>query len=377
MDNRFIDYININQDHPEGNLPVIGEELFVTYDLETGDTKRGSITAKTQEGSYSTNLKIFCDGGRVRVTGNPSRYERRDNLFGLQTIEQVVEGVINPVINNLGLPSFTKCKTNKWYQGKDGRAATRVADGAVITRLDLTENYQVGKGNERAFLRGLSTQTVGRANLPYLYDNEATLVWSKNSTYRNQKLYIKAEEIRVNQLKKAINQEHRDHLEKVIHHCEQVGTVRHEIHFKRAFLVKNNLCFYGVTSLEQFKPYVGDIHTILERIEMNTQNYEMIADQLIKAGVVSSLQAAYATQAYGLTWMHGMPIDKSKSQYYKHLKRLRAIGIDISVPFNPTKKMPVIKNEREIIMQSMSIPDWYQMPRLASRKTGISVDVAH
>jgi len=102
---------------------------------------------------------------------------------------------------------------------------------------------------------------------------------------------------------------------------------------------------------------------------MNTQNYEMIADQLISAGVVSNPQAAYATQAYGLTWMHGMPVDKNKSQYYKHLKRLRAIGIDISVPFNPTRKLPMITEEREILFRPMAIPDWYQMPVLAQHET--------
>jgi hypothetical protein len=274
------------------------------------------------------------------------------------------------------LPSFTKCKTPKWYQGKDERAASRVADGAIMTRLDVTENYQVGKGNEKAFLRGLATQTVGRGNLPFLYPNETTLTWAQNSAYRNQKLYIKADEILFHQLKKAINQEHQDYLLKVAHYCKQGGLVRHEVHFKRNFLIKKNLCFYGATSLEQFKPYMGDIRKIMERIQMNTQGYEMISEQLLKAKVVLNHKAAYSTEAYGLRWMHGMPIDKSKSQYYKHLKRLRAIGIDISVPFNPTRKMPLIKEQREIIMRTVSAPGWYQMPRLIqpeSVDTGIAL----
>jgi len=37
-------------------------------------------------------------------------------------------------------------------------------------------------------------------------------------------------------------------LEKLINYCEEIGLAREEKEFKRAFLERKNLCFYGITA---------------------------------------------------------------------------------------------------------------------------------
>ncbi|MFA0233077.1 hypothetical protein AB4491_29420, partial [Vibrio sp. 10N.261.45.A7] len=87
----LIDRLFMQQDHHSGGLPLVGRHVIERVDLETGEKLPPSVNQKILEGSFSTKLTIRCDGYRVRVEGNPSRWQRQDNLFGLETIEQCVE----------------------------------------------------------------------------------------------------------------------------------------------------------------------------------------------------------------------------------------------------------------------------------------------
>ncbi|WP_041067153.1 hypothetical protein [Thiolapillus brandeum] len=100
---RFIDWLSVTQEHPEGGLPVVGKEMITKYDLQTGQILRDSPNSKPLEGSYSTYLLVRCDGSKVSVEGNPSRWQRPDNLFGLQTFDDCIQ-VYNLVLKDLGLP---------------------------------------------------------------------------------------------------------------------------------------------------------------------------------------------------------------------------------------------------------------------------------
>ena len=82
----FIDKLNVHQDYPEP-LPLVGNQMVIRVDLATGDLVSESPNFKIVEGSYSTKLTVRCNGSRVSVTGNPGRYGRVDNLFGLTTCQ--------------------------------------------------------------------------------------------------------------------------------------------------------------------------------------------------------------------------------------------------------------------------------------------------
>ncbi|MGL4714003.1 MAG: hypothetical protein ACRCWP_16050 [Shewanella sp.] len=157
----------MQQDYPEGNLPLVGRHVIERFELETGEHLPPSVNQKILEGSYSTKLTIRCDGQRVRVEGNPSRWQRMDNLFGLQMLDECV-AIFNHVLAQYGLPPFTKNTQISYRQTPDGKTTQLVGNGAEITAIDWTVNHQVGKGKEASFIRGMSSMQIGRGRKPKL-----------------------------------------------------------------------------------------------------------------------------------------------------------------------------------------------------------------
>lgn len=358
--------IHVSQHHPNGNLPIIGTDMITRMNLETGLLSE-TTNRKRFEGSYSSSLFIRCDGSTVTVEGNPSRWGRQDNLFGLTTFDQCIQ-VINVLLHDLGLPPFTKCTRFDWLQGSDGKRASLITDGAVFGRIDWTRNFSVGKGNELPFIRALSSQSIGNGKKPFLYPNGHTVTWGGKASLWYQKVYTKSEDLRINlksRLKKDphLPLEEKNYLENLIEHCDNQGIVRDEKEFKSRFLRKNNMCFYGLTNESDFNKYLTDIDKIIARIEMSTVDYETISDQLLEKKIVTSRQAANATQSCALAWLHGQKVNLQKSAYYVHKGRLLQLGIDISNPHDITKGLPQLKRQREIVVSDAVPPSWYQMPK--------------
>lgn len=361
----FIDWLKVTQTHPEGGLPLVGGEMITAIDLETGEPVRESPNMKLLEGSYSSRLSIRCDGSTVTVDGNPSRWHRLDNLYGVHTFDEAIQ-VYNAILQDYGLPPFTKATRLDWMQGEDGQKASMAADGACILRVDWTQNLEVGQDNELPFLRAISSQSTGKGKQPQLYANGQTVDWARGSSLWYLKAYNKAHELRKHLTKarrKQLTTEDIDYLENLIAHCEQHGIVRIEKEFKSPFLKRKNLCHYGITTEIDFMPYLTDIDAIVGKMEMATSNYETIADQLLDKEIVTSRQAANATQGYALAWLHGRDLKKAmgRRQFYEHKRRLLALGLDISNPCDVTR-LPQITRERAIIVRPALPPAWYRMP---------------
>ena len=152
----FIDKLNVYQVH-DADLPLIGKTGVIDFDLLTGETAdtpkaNGKLPIMA---SYSTSLRVHCDGHRVYIEGNPSRFGRCENLFGFSSIDDCIS-VYNHVLRSLGLPPFSF----EFLQGKDGTKQRKMYTGAVITHIDITKNHQVGMGDEYAFLRAISTLSL-------------------------------------------------------------------------------------------------------------------------------------------------------------------------------------------------------------------------
>ncbi len=361
----FIDWLKVTQTYPEGGLPLVGDELISTIDLETGERLRESPNMKRLEGSYSSKLSIRCDGFTITVDGNPSRWHRLDNLFGLRTFDEAIQ-VYNSILDDYGLPPFTKNTSLEWLQGDDGHKATRCGDGARFLRVDWTQNLEVGANNELPFLRALSSQSVGKGKHPQLYANGQTVDWGRGSTLWYLKAYNKAHELRVHLTKnrcKQLTKEDIAYLKQLIAYCEQYGIVRTEKEFKSAFMKRKNLCYYGMASEIEFYKYLTDIDEIVEKVEMATVDYETIADQLLDKEIVKSRQAANATQGYALAWLHGQDLKRTmgRRQFYEHKGRLLGLGLDISNTCD-VSRLPQITREREIFVRPALPPSWYRMP---------------
>ncbi|MEM1402246.1 MAG: phage/plasmid replication protein [Pseudomonadota bacterium] len=372
----FIDKLSMHQEYPEGGLKLIGKHGVLRYDLATGDRIADTVNSLPLEGSYSSVLTIRSNGSSVSVTGNPSRFNRLDNLFGFERLDDCV-AVYNQILLSLDLPPFTKSTRVSFLQSADGTKAQSVSDGAIIRSLDWTRNWNVGQGNELAFLRGLASQTIGRGLLPHLYSNGYTVDWRSNksqyqgrgSTYRYDKAYLKAQDLLTHRAKRLryANQEDIDYYDRVIQYCQDHGIVREEQSKKAPWLKKHDtLAHYGRCDEADFLPYLNDIHSAIQRLEVQDMTYETIAEQLLEQGICKSTQAANSTESYYLKWLHGTDLDRSKSQYHVHRNRLLRLGIDISIPHDISRQSPQIKLGEVISVTPALMPHWYRQPSVRS-----------
>lgn len=141
----FYDWIKASQDY-SFDLRKVGNILLRRVDAESNEVLSESAPPFHAEGSYCTTFKINVCGRRLTVDGNSSRINRLDNVFGIERLDDNMK-VINAVLADWDLPPLTKCTKVEHLQ--NGGSLT---DGAVFHRLDLTDNFSVGKGmNELSY----------------------------------------------------------------------------------------------------------------------------------------------------------------------------------------------------------------------------------
>lgn len=367
----FIDRLFIQQDHLQGGLPLVGRHMIERVELETGEKLPPSVNQKILEGSFSTKLTIRCDGQRVRVEGNPSCWQRMDNLFGLKTIDECV-AVYNHVLAQYGLPPFTKNSRISHRQRPDGKVAQLIGDGAEITGIDWTINHEVGQGNVHSFIRGMSSMLIGRGRKPKLYPDGNTCNWGEASTWVMSKLYSKAAELKRHLLKvqrkrEPIAEERLSYIHELIDYCEQKGVVREEHSIRQALLKRHTLQFYGLVTEQDFIPHLKDIENAMNNIQISHDEHQSIAHQLLAAGAVDTLRQANTTMSYFSIWQHGGDLRDvlKERQFYQHKARLKTIGIDIGQKFDVSRMCPTLRRTEVIEVKSLQVPDWYKMPVVA------------
>lgn len=372
MDGWFIDKVNVMQVHDQ-ELPYLGKNGALEYDLFTGETSnvlkvQGKFPIKS---SYSTSLRVHCDGSRVYMEGNPSRFGRCENLFGLTSLEDCI-AVYNHVLKQLGLPPFTTGRF-EFLQGKENAKQKKTYSGAVFTHIDITKNHMVDAGNCYAFLRALSTLSLPNGKHPFLYPNGATVDWSsskcgRGSSWHYSKCYIKHVDLvdnRSSNLRDASSDDEA-YYDQVIDHCKTHGVIREEHSFKAKKLKRYDLCYFGYTSLEKLVNHhsLTTLEQLTQTLEVATMDYITIADQLLQKHVVKSRQSANATAHVAYSWMNNPSFcDQPKnSQFYVHKKRLKALGLDISIPFRADRNvLPMVRNQREITRFDYNgVPSFYR-----------------
>ncbi len=368
-DGFFIDKLNVRQTYLANDLRLVGKQGCYYFDLQTGETKNTPYVTHLQlEGSYSSSLTVRCDGTTVEVYGNPSRYGRIDNLFGYRTLDECF-ALYNSILEKLGLPPFTKCTQYFYFQGKEGSRISKTSDGAMISHIDVTRNWSVGRGNERTYLKALASQSIGRGVQPFLYPDENTVDWygsnmQKNgSTFRYIKVYNKFQDLLRHQSKvlKGANSESFAYYGRLLDFCTDNGVLREEHSFKRPLLKKLGCFAWGLFSESDLQSQLEPITDIRKRLEVSKIEHETIADRLIAAGICKSGQSANATQNYYAMWLQGQELDKQKKQFRVHKSRLLQIGVDIGVKPDISRYLPThVKSISSITVKVIqSPPDWY------------------
>lgn len=347
----FYDWIKAYQDYPH-DLPQVGDVICRRFDVETDELLGTSVPAFFAEGSYCTTFRIHVCGRRITVDGNASRINRLDNVFGIETLDGCM-AVINEVLAKLHLPPMTKCKTLRQLQ--DG---SYLADGAIFQRLDLTSNFYVGQGNERAYLRGISSQRF-RNSLAYLYPDGNTCVWTPKGGEKAGSLvypgnYNKSAELDSHLLpkvKRAFGEDSDEfrYVRELRDWCASVGMVRSELKCRSEYLKREGLRFWGLFDEQKLREIHRGFLMVGEKCEINNFDVLTVADELLDKNIVDHRKAAMTTAGYVALWQCGQRFDFESSAVQKHRARLRQIGIDIKTPFDGTRHGIVfIRNVREI-----------------------------
>lgn len=361
----FCDWLSISQEHvihdKEGNrvaLPVLNDGHVVKFEPDafakswkldevTGEmqlspvfdaTKAIYTTQKsiTHEGSYETAIQIRCDGYRVELSGNVSRFGRRDNLFGL-SVPACVEKA-SEIVQALGYPAFSDNEDlhpmahNDTYQ--------RSPTVAHITRVDLTQNLAAGSRDKALryihSMTGQATMTRGKGNnKPKGYGNGVT--WNEGSRRWYSKLYYKADEL---------GKYASDKVKKL---CEDNGIVRYEVSLKSRELAD--------LGLNRLLPW----YRRKEGKEMAQVIYGKFSEVLRRSSV-STLELSDIPGKLGLVakdYMNGgNPHGTAPASTARRWRsQLLGYGIDIAVPLDVTRlatRVVVIE------LQPLAVPDWYE-----------------
>lgn len=381
----FFDWLSCYQDH-EQDLPFISRDGMAFFDTYTGLSLSVSLDGDRvfngpnirqrslqHEGSFSTSINIKVSGRRVTVTGNPSRFNRLDNLFGYRTIDACF-AVYNVILSSLGLPPFTRCEHKGFIEVERENGAVSlqpVMHGAHITELHITSNIAVGEGNTDAYLKAIASQPY-RNSVPHLFPNGKTVEWKSklgNARLMYPSYYEKLNEIELKTIPKVKRMygEESDEYQYILDLCKYLkenGVIRCEQKLKSTFLNKNNLQYWGISDFSQLKPIHDEFINLDKKLKVSRMDLQTISETLLDRGIVETTRAANTTALYALNWMNGQKFDFSKSQVQTHRARLRQIGIDIAKPCNLLLFSPVIVKEvKEIERSQLTPPSFYRHPK--------------
>jgi hypothetical protein len=369
----FFDWLSCYQDYPH-DLPIIAKQGYAIFNFEDGSFSPIRQAKVHHEGSFSTSIQVKVTHNRIAISGNPSRFNRLDNLVGLPTLEQCI-AVYNDILASLGLPSLTRCRFISFIDKPKSEAQTHklkvVADGCVITEIHLTSNVSVGQGCEQTYLKALSMLPY-KNSVPRLHTDGNTTDWLSKlgkSRLEYPKVYNKAHEIRLHALPEVKRKYGEDTQEygymlDLVHYCEALGVVRFEQKLRSPFLTKHNLQYWGLSDYSQLKTLHDTFKSIDKKLKVSHMNLQTISETLLNEHIVETTRAANTTALYALNWMNGQHFDMTKKQVQTHRARLRQIGIDIAKPCNLLTFSPVILKETiEIEKKDFVPPPFYRYPK--------------
>ncbi|MEM0911977.1 MAG: phage/plasmid replication protein [Pseudomonadota bacterium] len=347
-------------------LPLLSDVCSARFNSITGETINVTQEPIKHEGSHCSSFNIRISGSRLTVRGNPSKWNRLDNVDGVKTLNKAMD-IINAILIKLGLPPFTKCSRLFHRQGKQNKRVETFSDGAKIQEIHLNENYSTS-GHSRQLIRAVSTIRY-KNSIPRLHTNGMGTDWlSKLGKARLMypKVYDKANELVLHQqpkIKRKYGKESEEakYIEKLIDYLRTNGVVRFELELHSEYLNRHRLSHWGLFDESLLLNTLDDFTCIVEKKEVPIMEIQDIAEQLLNKGYVKSVQAANATAGYAMLWMNGKQFDLTKSQVQTHRARLRKIGIDIADEYDVYRHSPVsIHRAGTINLSPLILPNWYQ-----------------
>ncbi|WP_423824058.1 phage/plasmid replication protein [Salinisphaera sp. SPP-AMP-43] len=343
-----VDWLSVSQDHQAG-CSVLGADFVIHTDPESGQVTREHIVGYQHQGSHDSSLRIRSDGYRVEISGNPSRYNRPDNVFGFKTVNECM-ALYNELLRDLGLPEFTK--GHGLDRAKSG--TVKVVDGARFSRVDLAWNYEAGSSaNVAHALRGLSASS--RRGSAFLVGKDG-MVYSGAKDYVRVKYYDKAKEMQSHSRKACAKDETRRTVQAW---AESVGLLRFEVELGRKYLLEHQMNGWIMWDDERAQAIAAGYDKVRD-MTFATTDYQHIADDLENRFEFKPGRALKAQHA-ALAWLAGEDLRQSmsKSAFYRVTADLRLVGVDVRAPCN-VAALPV--RVRVVDLSAAQVPSWYERP---------------
>lgn len=330
-----VDWIEVDQVHGIGHAPFCGECLVGT-DPVTGEVTRRFLSFASVSGANGSNLQIRSDGYRVQVSGNPSRWGKPDDVFGL-TFDDAM-AVVQRVLASVGLPEFSNGVPGVVQvlsrRAKHGKRERDVPYGARFKRLDVTTNLETGSVPAlESILRRLRAGRHWSGAEPCV--DRGSLYFGRGSRHLEVLLYDKGRELRETRKRPGF-------VDLLAEHCEAVGVLRLELRLRRGLKSRNLRDWSGVT------------HDLL------VAELQREVDFMTEQAEVSAIEDVPSPFA-GTLALYLMGVDVkaklSRNTWFAHRKRLLAYGYDIAIPSNVVQmRVPV----RTVYIKQAAPPDWYR-----------------
>lgn len=361
-----IDYLTLNQLHEDA--PEWGSVLDVWFNPETGDVERQVMLGEQVEGSWSTSLRVRSSGGRVEVSGNPSKFGRLEAICGLPDLGSCVD-IYNSILRELGLPEFTSGPVYRALAPVDPsqNGGDTVDSGARISRIDLTRNLVLGSKVAAArFLDVMEGQRWGQ-RLPFERTKGTTLKAGKGGRRRARVLYIKAPELLAHRQtwarSRSLEREGAvEYLQRCAEWADEIGLVRDEIRLGTNALSEIGYQWvsrWNMGTVQELFEGSGDLGGVGGSV---TDYDEGIYDALLASGQSERMASQMANMV--VSWMSGRDVRKglSKTVFYRQAKIIRDVtGLDLradpSVARIGTIVRPVVIEAKPLSFSD--VPDWY------------------
>lgn len=345
-----VDWLTVHQVH--GEAPVLGESLLLFVDIEDGTVVSQAVRGAAIRGSFDTSLQVRCDGRRVEVSGNPSRWGRQDNVFGFDSLDGCIE-LYNRVLVALGLPEFDSRHRDQAMDRQVQRSDTgMVAQGAVITRVDLCRNWAAGSSAHARLVVGALGSVIRQGKPGTVSADGNTVDWGRGSRYSYLKYYIKAAEMRRHCKKPS------EYQAQLVDWCDSVGIVRQELSVKSMMLKRQGLdspVNWSKARMEQLLDEYSPHRECGAQVSAHSELFQL----LVEAG--TSISRARAAQAALQAYLNGMRFivgeNISKSAYYRLRADIKLAGVDIGAPLN-VATLPV--RIRELVLEPAAPPQFYR-----------------
>jgi hypothetical protein len=277
----------------------------------------------------------------VYISGNPQKFLFGQNIYGTNDLRLLMKTLLPMIAERLGFDKFTQ---DQW-------AHLGLSGNYELTRIDITENFRIGKTSKdvqdwlAAAQEGIR---CAHKDARLLYGS--TLYLGQHSRRHSVKLYDKQSELMRHPPKLSV-----DINEKLYVEC--AGMLRIESTFRSRKLRDDGI---NTAQTLDAKKVTAMYYDSISKVKLSQQVVNRSINRL-NVG-----RSAYMTY---LEWCQNVDVRQSlsRSAFYRNRGLLLPFGVDISIPKND-RASNVVAFMRPLVAVPCYAPDWMYEENLLFKK---------